>query len=173
MPLNRDQRIVAAGMAGATVFSALFLIVGWAVDPFPPPAAETLAERLAYAVRCDVFAALALLAGIARVAAQRFFENEIDGSVAPHTRSLEIHRTYIQNTTEQFLLLLVAHLAFAAVEPASRLRLLPLLVALFLIGRAAFWIGYFHSPPSRAFGFGTTFYPTIGVLVYDVLRLAS
>ena len=118
-------------------------------------------------------AALALFAGIARVAALRFFENEIDGTAAPRSRALEVHRTYIQNTLEQFVLLLAAHLAFAASEPAERLPLLPLLVTLFLIGRATFWIGYLHSPPARAFGFATTFYPTLTLLIYTAVRIAG
>jgi hypothetical protein len=172
MVLDGEQRTVLRGIATATFFSVLFVALGWHVSPIPAPAAANAGERLAYALRCDLFAALALFAGIARVAAQRFFGGEIDGSVAPRARSLEIHRTYIQNTLEQFVLLLIAHLAFAAVEPAEHLRLLPVLVALFLLGRAAFWIGYFASPPARAFGFAATFYPTVAVLLYAAGRIA-
>ena len=52
------------------------------------------------------------------------------------------------------------------------LRLLPVLVGLFVVGRVAFWIGYHQSPLSRAFGFATTFYPTVVVLVWVAWRVA-
>jgi hypothetical protein len=173
MGLNPEQRRVAAGMAAAATFAVVFVLVGSALAPFPPPRAETIGERLGYALRCDVFAALALFAGIARVAALRFFDDEVDGTAAPRSHALEVHRAYIQNTLEQLVLLLAAHLGFAASEPAERLPLLPLLVTLFLIGRAAFWIGYLHSPPSRAFGFAATFYPTLVLLLYTAARIAG
>ncbi len=39
--------------------------------------------------------------------------------------------------------------------------LIPLLVALFCLGRAAFWAGYAKGAGGRAFGFATTFYPSL------------
>ena len=82
-------------------------------------------------------------------------------------------RAYIQNTTEQLLLLLVAHAGLALVLPVESLSLIPLLVALFLVGRITFWAGYLRSAPARAFGFATTFYPTVAVLFYVAFRLLT
>jgi hypothetical protein len=171
--LTADQRTVVAGIAAACVFSAAFVLVALRLPLFEAPAAATEAERVAYALRCDFWAALALLAGIGRIANQRFVADEIDGSVPPRARSLEVHRAYLQNTTEQLLLLVFAHVGLALAADAASLRLVPILVALFLVGRAAFWIGYLRSPPARAFGFATTFYPTVAVYVYAALRLAA
>jgi hypothetical protein len=47
------------------------------------------------------------------------------------------------------------------------------LAALFSLGRLAFWIGYRHGAPWRAFGFAVTFYPTVvgyAILALDLLR---
>ncbi len=49
--------------------------------------------------------------------------------------------------------------------------MIPLLVALSCIGRAAFWFGYGGGAASRAFGFGTTFYPTVAAYVLAVVLI--
>ena len=45
------------------------------------------------------------------------------------------------------------------------------LTALFLLGRVLFWIGYHYNPYLRAFGFGITFYPTVAVFLWLILRM--
>lgn len=173
MTLTADQRSVVAGIAAACAFSAAFVWAALRLPVFEAPAVARDAERIAYALRCDFWAAIALLAGIGRIANQRFFANEIDGSVPPRARALEVNRAYLQNTTEQLLLLVFAHVGVALAVDAASLRVIPILVVLFLIGRAAFWVGYRRSPPARAFGFATTFYPTVAASVYAAVRLAS
>jgi len=171
--MNSDQRSVLAGMAGAAIFSLLFLWLGrWLLD-LSPPAVTSSGDRIAYALRCDFWATFALLAGVGRVAGERFFSDQIDGAVPAEGRHLQVDRAYIQNTTEQLLLLLVAHAGLALVLPVESLSLIPLLVALFLVGRITFWAGYLRSAPARAFGFATTFYPTVAVLFYVAFRLLT
>ncbi|MEE3328200.1 MAG: MAPEG family protein [Myxococcota bacterium] len=171
--MNEDQRFVAVGMAGAAIFSVLFVAVGLYLFDSPVLGYDSPGDRIAYALRCDFWAGFALLAGIARVAGQRFFSNEIDGSVPAEGHSLQVNRTYIQNTTEQIILLLMAHAALSLVVSSELLRLIPILVALFLIGRVTFWAGYLRSAPARAFGFAATFYPTVAVFVFVAFRLVT
>lgn len=174
MKLTNDQRTVLLGMGSAVGFSIAFVLALHHGGVFVPPAGASSPEaRIAYALRCDFWAATALFAGIARIAAARFFTNEIDGSVAPRARALEIDRAYLTNTTEQLLLLVFAHVGLALVVAEHGLALIPILVTLFLVGRVTFWLGYRHSAPARAFGFGTTFYPTAACLVYAAFRLAG
>ncbi len=74
-------------------------------------------------------------------------------------------RAILQNTLEQVVLAVPAHLALASVLPPDRMAVLAALVALFVAGRVAFVIGYLAARAGRAFGFGLTFCPTIGALV--------
>ena len=169
--MSSDQKKVLAGMIAATVFSAAFFLIAFRLTEIdlPVPNGSDTSWRLEYAFKCEVFAALCLLAGVARIANRRFFmPAAIGGEMAP---ALEIDERYLQNTLEQFVLAFTAHLALAAVLPGSSLRAILLLVALFVIGRAAFWVGYHRSGPARAFGFATTFYPTVGAYVYVILQL--
>ena len=169
--MNSDQRLILVGMVAAVVFSALFVFGGQLLLGSSDLTIALPGDRIAYALGCDFWAGLALLAGVARVAGQRFFSNEVDGSLPAEERTLQVNRAYIQNTSEQLLLLLVAHAGLSQVLPAESLSTIPLLVALFLVGRITFWLGYRHSPPARAFGFATTFYPTVAVFLYVGFRL--
>jgi hypothetical protein len=171
--MSNDQRKVLAGMAGAVVFSAAFFEVMFhstAIGLAPSGGIET-SWRLAYALKWEVIAALCLLAGVAKIANRRFFIAEaIDGDAAP---SIEIDRRYIQNTLEQLVLAIVAHLALVTIVAPESIRAVAVLVMLFVIGRVTFWIGYHYSGPARAFGFGTTFYPTVAVYVFLLSRIFS
>ena len=55
--------------------------------------------------------------------------------------------------------------------PLEEARSLPLITALFVMGRILFWIGYHKNPYLRAFGFGITFYPTVIVYLWLILRM--
>ncbi len=171
--MSNDQRKVLAGMIAACVFSVAFFVVVFrltAIGPTPPGGIET-SWRLAYALKCEVFAALCLLAGVARIANRRFFiPDAIGGGAEP---SIEIDQRYLQNTLEQLVLAIVAHLGLVTIIAPESIRAVAILVMLFVIGRVAFWVGYHRSGPARAFGFATTFYPTVGVYAFLVYRIVS
>jgi len=171
--MSNEQRKVLAGMATAVVFSATFFEVVFrmtAIDLMPPGGIE-ISWRLEYALKCEVFAALCLLAGVALIANRRFFiADAIGGGPSP---SIEIDRRYIQNTLEQLVLAIVAHLALVTIVAPESIRAVAVLVMLFVIGRATFWIGYHRSGSARAFGFATTFYPTVAVYAFVVYRILA
>jgi MAPEG family protein len=169
--MSNDQRKVVAGAIAAVVFSLVFFEVALRltnIELTPPGGIET-SWRLEYALKCEVFAALCLLAGIGAIANRRFFIPE--AIAGGPSSSIEIEQRYVQNTLEQLVLAIVAHLALVLVVPDDSIRVVAILVMLFVIGRAAFWIGYHFSGPARAFGFATTFYPTVAVYAYVIVRL--
>ena len=110
-------------------------------------------------------------AGIGQVALRRFFTEEaIQGEIAKVGSPLDIDQRYLQNTLEQFILLLVAHLGLSLVLPIEALVLIPVLVSLFIFARLAFWIGYHKKPTARALGFVATFYPSAISLFYVLYK---
>lgn len=171
--MSNDQRKVLAGMAAATVFSAAFFEVVFRMTAFDltPPGGIDISVRLEYALKCEVFAALCLLAGIAMIANRRFFiADAIEGGSTP---AIEIDQRYLQNTLEQLVLAIVAHLALVTIVAPESIRAVAILVMLFVIGRVTFWIGYHISGAARAFGFATTFYPTVAVYAFVMYRIVS
>lgn len=171
--MSNEQRKVAAGAIAAVVFIVAFVETVFrltAIDLTPPGSIE-MSWRLEYALKCEVFAALCLLAGVGRIANRRFFTPDaIAGGESP---SIEIDRRYVQNTLEQLVLAIVAHLALVTIVAPESIRVVAVLVMLFVIGRATFWIGYHRSGPARAFGFATTFYPTVAVYAFVVYRIVA
>jgi len=67
--------------------------------------------------------------------------------------------------------LLVAIAVVALYSPPEGARALPILTALFVLGRILFWVGYHKHPYLRAFGFGITFYPTVAIYIWFVLLI--
>lgn len=75
--------------------------------------------------------------------------------VAP-SKAIAVRAAVLQNTLEQTVLAVGAHLILATVLLGSELVLIPLLVLRYLIGRVAFAFGYARSPIARAFGMALT-----------------
>ena len=160
---DAEQRRVLRGMAGALAVAVLVLGAGIAVaGPLVPPLPR-LEDRLAYALRCDLFVVAWLAAGIAAVARARFLSpGDIGGAGFGAAGSgLAMARAVLQNTLEQVVLAVTVDLARASLLRGREMVVVPLLVALFCAGRLAFWIGYQGGAGSRAFGFGLTFYPSL------------
>lgn len=169
-----EQRRVIAGMASGAVGSAAFLYLGYRfLPPFVPVLMEPI-DRVVYAMRWLVLPAGTLVLGVMLVAGGRFFSPEaIDGAEPNPRSSLDIHVRYVTNTTEQLLLFAVANLALSIHLDGTAVRMIPLLALWFSFARIAFLAGYHKSPIARAFGFAATFYPTVAVLLYDVLKILS
>ncbi len=117
---------------------------------------------------------LRLLAGVVAiciVAAQRLNPDIWVGRTAKPNSALDINTRFILNTFEQFTAYLVAIAVVALYSPPEGARALPILTALFVLGRILFWVGYHKHPYLRAFGFGITFYPTVAIYIWFVLLI--
>jgi hypothetical protein len=128
-----------------------------------------IADRIALVLKDAVFALLPGVIGICIVAAQRLDPSMWVGRVAKPNSALDINTRFILNTFEQFTAYFVANAGLAMYCPPEEARSLPLLTALFVMGRILFWIGYHKNPYLRAFGFGITFYPTVAAFAWLIL----
>ena len=167
----RKQIIVAIGMTAA-VFTLVVLWRHLGDLHLPLPGGDDQVSRLVFAARWLLLPGLALFAGIALVANQRFFvADAIDGARASQSRLLEITLRYNQNTLEQTVLAAIAWTGLALALPHEMLRLIPAMACVFIAGRALFWIGYLISPVARALGMGLSAYPTFAALVWLAWRM--
>jgi hypothetical protein len=172
--LSAPQRTVAKQAAIALVLSLGFILGAYNGLPWSAPELPTVGERLAFGIRCEVFASLMLLAGVVELGNRRFRTPTLVHGEAPSTGAGAVDAHYLQNTLEQFVLAAVAHLGLLATKAPQAPRLVPILVGWWVIARASFWIGYRHDPMHRAFGFAATFYPTVAVLAWTAwLTVAS
>lgn len=180
MGFTSKQKGVVRGMAAAlaVTLASFAVTLLWAPDIMPADPGNP-ALRMAFAFRTDVFVLLALAITIGAVAQHRFLTPaDIDGSgLTEGTEAASVKRAVLQNTLEQSVLAVGAHLAWAVVMPPSLLVQVPLAVVLFVVGRICFWRGYAGGAPARAFGFALTFYPSalmlFGVAGWSLARLSG
>ncbi|HEC00702.1 MAG TPA: MAPEG family protein [Sphingomonadales bacterium] len=159
--LNQKQKDVRIGMIAGAVFSVVWVGMGYGFIDIDLPLWVTTGDRLAYVLKSEIYAALMLLFGIMAVAGQRFFSDQaIEGQTEGLPKAITINLRYIQNTMEQLVLMIIVHLAYAVTANSGDMKIIPILVSLFIVGRVCFWIGYHQNALSRAFGFAVTFYPT-------------
>ena len=172
--LNQQQKDVRIGMVAGALFCGVWLWMGYGFLDIELPLWVTTGDRLAYVVKCDLFAGLMLLFGVMAVAGQRFFSPKaIEGQTEGLSSATTINLRYIQNTLEQLVLLIITHMAYAATADSGEMKIIPLLVSLFIVGRISFWVGYHQNALSRAFGFAVTFYPTCLMMIYTAWRILA
>lgn len=167
--MTRKQQGVAIGMVAGTVCTVL--ILAYPIRWFSASVPTDAAARIAFALRADTIAMMWLLIAIANVARKRFFSpSDIDGSASP-SADLRIDVAVVQNTLEQAVLASVLYLSLASLPQEDGVSMIPPLLMLFCLGRLTFWIGYHVGGSWRAFGFATTFYPTVFGYAFLALRL--
>lgn len=174
MRFRLEQKSALAQIAAANTASLAFIAGAFVLVPFDSSSLGSAAARIALTLRWEALAALTLGFGVSRVSLFRLFSaRAIDGSApTADERGLEIGRRYLQNTLEQLVLAVIAHLALATQLAPDAMRLIPILATWFVVARIAFFVGYHHSPTARVFGFAATWLPTLAVLIYDVACLA-
>jgi uncharacterized MAPEG superfamily protein len=155
--------LVANWIFSLTFFLGMKLIWHWQPEDWG------IADRIALVLKDAVFALLPGVIGICIVAAQRLNPSMFVGQTPKPNSSVDINNKFILNTFEQFTAYFVANAGLAMYCPPEEARSLPLLTALFVMGRILFWIGYHKNPYLRAFGFGITFYPTVAAFAWLVL----
>ena len=164
MKFSATQRGVLAGMAAAVLWTAAVfaLAPGWIAASGTP---------LEQAVKWLCLPALSLLVLIGRMAGMRFQDAAlIEGQDGGAGSAADRAQRILRNTTEQALLVALAWPALAVQLAPTQAGLFPALAVTFLIGRAAFALGYAKGAAGRAFGFGLTFYPTVVVVIWASLR---
>jgi len=176
MALSAGQRGVLSGIVPALAVSLAVLAgaILWA-PAWLLPAGDGPGARLAFAAGVDAAIAIVLAVAIGALARHRFFTPaDIDGGgLAPGTKRAAVLQAILQNTLEQAVLAVLAHLAWAALMPRPWLAAIPAATALFVLGRGLFARGYGGGAAARALGFGLTFYPTLLMLAGLVVALVA
>jgi uncharacterized MAPEG superfamily protein len=163
--MDRAQRLVAIG-AGTGVTLMVGALVGLSkVTPRLAFDADA-GERLAFAVKWIALAAAPLFIILMAIGNARFKSEAIDPTAHKEDRSMIIDGRVAENTLQQFTLFSAAILAVAATSHGSQLSIVPSATIVFLIARAAFWIGYRIDPLYRAAGFASTAY--LNVILFGI-----
>lgn len=140
---------------------------------------EQMIDRIVFALRADIFVWLWVLFGVGLVSrGRRHSAADIGGALSgPPSARIAVEAAFLQNSLEQAVLAVGAHLALATLLPRDALSVIVVAVGLFGFGRAAFLLGYRKGAAGRAFGMVTTALPTLAgyglAAVLIVLRLCK
>lgn len=161
MAPSPDQRGILLAALLALIVVAGGLAAGYYLLPselLSPGEELTTADRLAFALRWDLPLFLWLMGCVQAVSTGRYHSpDDIRGSAFGRpSKSIAVKRAVLQNSLEQVVIAVGAHLILATMLHPDELRLIPLLVILFLLGRIAFAFGYRHGPGARGIGMAIT-----------------
>ena len=137
-----------------------------------PGIADTLGERLAYALKANVVAIVPLVVMIITVANSRFLSEAIDPTRRAESRSMEIDGRVADNTLQQNFVFAIASLSLSTIVPLHRLQVVWACVVVFVVARAIFWLGYRINPLYRAPGMSATAYLNLGMILYLLFHMS-
>lgn len=89
---------------------------------------------------------------------------------------VQVHTRVLQNTIEQFIVSFVSQLVASTWLEPTQMAVIPIVVALFLVGRLLFWQGYrnpANNRTNRASGFPLTMFSSLGLIVFNVYKLIT
>jgi uncharacterized membrane protein YecN with MAPEG domain len=167
--MKSGQKIVAIGAASGVILMSATVWILTRILP-PPAIADMLGDRLAYALRANVFATLPLFIMLAKVGNSRFFSEAIDPTKHAESRAMEIDGRVADNTLQQNFVFAIASLALSTMVSLQHLQIVWACAIVFIIARVAFWLGYRLNPLYRAPGMAATAYMSLGMIVYVVFR---
>ena len=165
------QRSVGLKFIGISAGGAVLLWL--TIDRFVPPlpGMDTPGDRMLFALKCCCVAVLfCLVPGVEAVAHERLRSPAFDPLAGFTTRRLEVNQRYLQNTVEQIIVFAAGLFGLAAYSPnGAAMRAVLATTVVWVLARAAFWIGYHRSAAMRGFGAPGVALSMI-VLLYVVAR---
>lgn len=170
LDLRAEQHKIIRRAIWAVVFCLLVLGGSYVLLPRLFEFPTGLAERIAFALQADIFVLIWIVIGVRMVSKGRFLSaaDNPGSAFAPPSPAIRVQVAFLQNTLEQAVAAVGAHLALATLISGPALALIPSAILLFAVGRITFLRGYPHGAGARAFGIVTTVVPTIGLYMLDI-----
>lgn len=168
--LRAAQRgVIRGALAAVSVLGAAAVLI-W-VAPEALALGDGLATRLRVGAGAALVPALVVAFQAGRIGALRFHDPDAIAGAARDLPGSPVSeaRAALTNSVEQAVIAMPVYAALALLLSPARLFAVPLLAALFAIGRAFFVRRYRSGAAARAFGFALTFYPSLAGLAAAVL----
>jgi hypothetical protein len=165
--MKPEQKIVAAGAASGIALMVLSVWVLTSLLP-QPDMTDTVAERLAYALKANMVAVVPLFVMIITIDNSRFLSDAIDPTRRAESRSMQIDGRVVDNTLQQNFVFAVTSLAVSTFVPFHNLQVVWACAIVLIVARCAFWLGYRINPLYRAPGMSATAYLNLGMILYGV-----
>jgi hypothetical protein len=173
--LEAEQKKIIRNALWASACCAFVLLTSYNVLPLFFSFPTELAERIAFALKTNLFVLLWVVIAVRMVSRVRFYSPQDNRGSAYTTPSekIAVPLAFLQNTLEQSVIAAGIYLALATLITGPALALLPGAAFLFSIGRISFLRGYSMGAGGRAFGIVTTVLPTAAGYLWGIWLVLS
>ncbi|XP_038071784.1 transmembrane protein 79-like [Patiria miniata] len=161
----------------SAAFGVSLTYIAWVYAPFAVPSDPNLTDRLVFTLRWLALSILPIFVGIQLVGTIRFANMDTAGVVTTTAYAeglVRLRQRALQNTLEQTAMHVPLMLILGTYLDSNHLKLVPIIICLFVLGRIMYFIGYLFTGNhiNRGFGFVLNMFPNIMVLVYCLYCLA-
>ncbi|XP_072015286.1 transmembrane protein 79-like [Amphiura filiformis] len=152
-----------------------YFYVGYYYVPITVPVNPSMVDRMMFTLRWLPVEIIPTIIAILAVSTTRRYNLRIAGDPRKPEQLnppvLGVHVRFLANTVEQTLIHVPGLFAVASHVQPENLKLIPLIVIFFVIGRIVYWIGYSRHALQRALGFTLNMFPSIAMHGYAVFCL--
>ncbi|XP_046906269.1 transmembrane protein 79-like [Hypomesus transpacificus] len=159
--------VLASLLSTAGILYAFYFYV-----PIEVPDCPDMLSRLVFTLGCCAVAAIPVLLGMLMGAMCRFCTGSL-GSVETLPRRLAVQQLFVTTSTEQLSLYILNLVVLATLLPQDQLRVVPVLAAMFILGRLLYWFSLHVCSSWRAFGSGFTVFPLLAMVAFNLYCLCD
>ncbi|XP_077390812.1 uncharacterized protein LOC144027284 isoform X2 [Festucalex cinctus] len=135
-----------------------------------PPDCPDMASRIIFTLCCCVVAALPIVLAMLSGAVCRFCSASFSLYESPPTRHT-IQQLFVTASLQLLFLYVLNLVVMAAYIPQQQLKSVPILVAMFILGRLVYWASLNVCSAWRGFGSGLTVFPLIIIVAHNMFLL--
>uniref|UniRef100_A0A087X9R4 Transmembrane protein 79a n=1 Tax=Poecilia formosa TaxID=48698 RepID=A0A087X9R4_POEFO len=160
--------VLASLLCAAGMLYALYFYV-----PIRPPDCPDISCRIIFTFCCCAVAALPMVLEEGTVGHPKAepVDTETKMVEEPTDRRHTVQQLFVSSSLEQLLLYVLNLVVMAALLPQEQLKLVPILVVMFIIGRLVFWFSLNTCGSWRGFGSGLTSFPLLAVVALNLFLM--
>uniref|UniRef100_A0A3P9J7G2 Transmembrane protein 79a n=1 Tax=Oryzias latipes TaxID=8090 RepID=A0A3P9J7G2_ORYLA len=167
----RKGRLPALLSALASLLCAAGILYAFYVYvPIRIPECPSTESRIVFALCCCVVASLPILLAMLGGAACQFCSGSLDVPVSLPRRQ-RLQQLFITASLELLLLYVLNLILIALIVPQEQLKVVPMVVTMFIIGRLVYWFSLNTCSSWRGFGSGLTFFPLLAIVALNLFLM--
>ncbi|XP_041647758.1 uncharacterized protein LOC121512523 [Cheilinus undulatus] len=157
--------VLASLLCASGLLYALYIYV-----PIKPPDYPDTPSRIVFTLCCCVVAAVPILLAMIIGAVCQFCTASFDPMDTTSRRRV-VQQLFVTASMEQLLLYILNLVVMATLLPQDQLKLVPILVAMFVLGRLVYWVSLNVCSSWRGFGSGLTFFPLLAMVALNLFLI--
>ena len=165
---QQKKAFVIKQIATSIVVNVTVFVVCYLYYPINTSHLKELPDRLALTISSLFVSSFTVLMGIYLVGQIRGNSNAIDPVNGGAENLVDVRNRILRNIREQFILHVMAMLTLTLFLEGTSMKVIPILTGIFLDNVR---IAFQTSPINRAYGFASTFLPTVAVYAYCTFRM--